>query len=196
MEYRFGTSTTKDYRLYVGPSWYDQSITKIRFQNRKAYDMLRKAGIDTVHQLMENDLGELQKKVGLGKTEIEDINRYLRRIGRMQLTSEGRTNQEQPDNTCWPWNLIYATIMEDAWEKYLRNLPDEAEQSFLLIFRIGLNYEEQRLLELRFKEKVPYAKIDQLFNEKPDFARRRILISLRRLRHPSRYGFIKEGVHP
>ena len=150
---------------------YDQSITKIRFQSRRLYDMLREAGIYTINQLMETNFGELQKKVAIGKTAIEDINRYLRRIGR-----------------------IYATITEDAWDDYIHDLPDEAEQSFLLIFRIGMTDEEQRLLELRFKDKLPYRKIDQIFNEKPDFARRRILICLRRLRHPSRYGIIKEGV--
>lgn len=173
---------------------YDQSITKIRFQSRRLYDMLREAGIYTINQLMETNFGELQKKVAIGKTAIEDINRYLRRIGRKQLTCEDGPRREQPDKSCWPWNLIYATITEDAWDDYIHNLPDEAEQSFLLIFRIGMTDEEQRLLELRFKDKLPYRKIDQIFNEKPDFARRRILICLRRLRHPSRYGIIKEGV--
>ena len=81
--------------------------------------MLREAGIYTINQLMETNFGELQKKVAIGKTAIEDINRYLRRIGRKQLTCEDRFHAALPDKTDWPWNLIYATITEDAWDDYI-----------------------------------------------------------------------------
>ena len=173
---------------------HDKMITKIRFHSDKARHLLMEADIHTVNQLIQTPVEELHGKVGLGKTAIEDINRYLRRTGRQRLTSKEVPNPELPDTTCWPWNLIREMMVEDSWNDYIRNLPDEAEESFELIFRIGMTQEEQHLLELRFKEKLSYRKIEQEFNAKPDFARRRIVRCFRKLRYPSRYGIIKYGV--
>lgn len=172
----------------------DQSIHMIYFQNRNACSRLRDKNICTLSQLMEFSAEELQEKIGLGKTAIEDINWHLRRTGRKQLTSSNTPKKETPDIACWPWNLIHETFPDETWDNYVQNLPDEAEESFNLMFRTTLTHEDQQILELRFKEKNTYAQIDRKFNAKAEFTRRRLQKCYCKLRHPSRYGIIKFGV--
>lgn len=172
----------------------DQSIHMINFQNRNTSGLLRDNNIYTLSQLLEFSAEELQEKIGLGKTAIEDINWYLKRTGRKQLTGSNAPKKEAPDISCWPWNLIHEAFPDETWDNYVQNLPDEAEESFNMMFRTTLTQEDQQLLELRFKEKLSYGKIERVFDAKPDFARRRIWECFYKLRHPSRLGIIRYGV--
>lgn len=93
----------------------------------------------------------------------------------------------------WPENLL-RNILSDAYEEWMEHIPPDFEESFRYVLEETLVERETYILYSFFRDRMPMRVIGQRYNIEGERCRQIKDKAIRRIRHPSRYRYLKYGL--
>lgn len=159
--------------------------------SEETYNAMYVSGIRDVKELLEADDRKLMTEFRLDQSQISELAELLKKKGYSCNLTRARNDISI---SSWPMNLLIGSLSETSAYHLMCYAPVDLKESFEFVRKVALSREDEEILKLYYDFGFSFQDIADELEITLMRVHERIVLALRKLRHPMYLNLIRYGM--